>query len=91
MIVSRVGVCNLTLPERRSLSTSPWDLGEATPPERLPARALEIEAGRVHEHDVERGQKVAPGGEQILLQDVLHATRRKRRRGLLLLFGKLQT
>ena len=35
-------------------------LGEAAPPERLAARALEIEAGRVHEHDVERGQKVAP-------------------------------
>src|SRR5271166_605162 len=26
MVVSRVGVRNLTLPERRSLSTSPWDL-----------------------------------------------------------------
>ena len=26
IVVSRVGVCNLTLPERRSLSTSPWDL-----------------------------------------------------------------
>jgi hypothetical protein len=26
MAVSRVGGCNLTLPERRSLSTSPWDL-----------------------------------------------------------------
>jgi hypothetical protein len=26
MVVSRVSVCNLTLPERRSLSTSPWDL-----------------------------------------------------------------
>jgi transposase-like protein len=26
MAVSRVGVRNLTLPERRSLSTSPWDL-----------------------------------------------------------------
>src|SRR5271165_7242787 len=26
MVVSREGDCNLTLPERRSLSTSPWDL-----------------------------------------------------------------
>src|SRR5580700_4152098 len=26
MVVSRVGDRNLTLPERRSLSTSPWDL-----------------------------------------------------------------
>src|SRR5882762_5025278 len=25
MVVSRVGDCNLTLPERRSLSTAPWD------------------------------------------------------------------
>src|ERR1019366_3353867 len=29
MAVSRVGVRNLTLPERRSLSTSPWDLDVA--------------------------------------------------------------
>ena len=43
----------------------------------------------VHEHDVERGQKVAPAGEQLLLQNVLHAARRKRRRGILLVFGKL--
>src|SRR5271166_2759 len=28
MLVSRVGVRNLTLPERWSLSTSPWDLSE---------------------------------------------------------------
>ena len=52
-------------------------------------RTFEIEAGRVHEHDVERGQKVAPAGEQLLLQDVLHAARRKRRRGVLLVFGQL--
>src|ERR1019366_5785043 len=30
MAVSRVGVRNLTLPERRSLSTSPWDLERAS-------------------------------------------------------------
>ena len=64
-------------------------LGEAAPPQRLAARALEIEAGGVHEHDVERGQEVAPAGEQLLLQDVLHAARRKRRRGVLLVFGQL--
>ena len=61
-------------------------LGEAAPPERLTASALEIEARRVHEHDVERGQEVAPGGEQVLLQDVLHAARRKRCRAVLLVF-----
>jgi hypothetical protein len=48
-----------------------------------------MEARGVHEHDVERGQKVAPTGEQRLLQDVLHAARRKRRRGVLLILGKL--
>ena len=64
-------------------------LGEAAPPQRLAARALEIEAGGVHEHDVERGQEVAPAGEQLLLQDVLHAARRKRRRAVLLVFGQL--
>ena len=64
-------------------------LGEAAPPQRLAARAFEMEAGGVHEHDVERGQKVAPAGEQLLLRDVLHAARRKRRRAVLLVFGKL--
>jgi hypothetical protein len=29
MVVSSVGGRNLTLPERRSLSTSPWDLDPA--------------------------------------------------------------
>ena len=63
-------------------------LGEAAPSEGLAARAFEVEAGGVHEHDVERGEEVAPGGEQLLLQDVLHAARRKRRRGVLLVFGQ---
>src|SRR3979411_2776340 len=36
MVVSRVGGRNLTLPERRSLSTSPWDL------DRLRHRALSL-------------------------------------------------
>jgi hypothetical protein len=31
MVVSRVGGRNLTLPERRSLSTSPWDLDKDPP------------------------------------------------------------
>ena len=64
-------------------------LGEAAPSERLTARALEIETGGVHDHEIQRGQKVASAGEKLLLQDVLHAARRKRRCVLLLVFGKL--
>ena len=64
-------------------------LGEAATPERLAARALEIsEARRVHEHHVERGQQVAPASEQLLLHDVLHAARRKRRRAVLFALGQ---
>jgi hypothetical protein len=48
----------------------PMVLGETAPSKRLAARALEIEAGRVHEHDIERGQKIAPTGEQLLLQNI---------------------
>src|SRR5208283_5124056 len=57
--------------------------------ESLAARALEIEARGVHEHDVERGEQIPPAGEQLFLQNVLHAARRKRRGGILLIFGKL--
>src|SRR5574337_553130 len=71
------------------VKVGPVILGEAAPPQPLAAGALEIEAGGVHEHDVERGQEVAPGGEQLLLQNVLHAARRKRRRAVLLILGKL--
>ena len=71
------------------VEVGPVVLGEAASPERLTARALEIEAGGVHEHDIERGEQIAPAGEQFLLQDILHAARRKRRRGVLLAFGKL--
>src|SRR5271165_6478058 len=70
------------------LRSGRWSLEKPRRPSVWPAGALEIEAGRVHEHDVERGQEVAPGGEQLLLQDVLHAARRKRRRGVLLVFGQ---
>jgi len=45
--------------------------GESPPSESLAAGALEIEARCVHEHDVERGQKIAPCGEQLLVQNVL--------------------
>jgi len=63
-------------------------VGEAAPSECLTARALEIEARGVHEHNVERGQKVAPADEQLFLQNVLLAARRKRRRGVLMVFGQ---
>ena len=71
------------------VEVGPMVLGEAAPSESLAARALEIETGGVHEHKIERRQKIAPAGEQLLLQDVLQAARRKRGRGVLLIFGKL--
>src|SRR5271165_2872583 len=71
------------------LRSGRWSLEKPRRPSVWPAGALEIEAGRVHEHDVERGQEVAPGGEQLLLQNVLHAARGKRRRGVLLVVWKL--
>ena len=58
------------------------------PSERLPARALEIETGGVHEHQVDRAEAVAPPREQLLLHDVLQATRRKGRCAGLLAFGE---
>src|ERR1700733_12682339 len=41
MIVSRAGGCNLTLPERRSLSTSPWDLNNRADNSHVPVRKRE--------------------------------------------------
>src|ERR1700693_6232309 len=38
MVVSRVGGCNLTLPERRSLSTAPWDLNNRAENSHQPTR-----------------------------------------------------
>ena len=46
-------------------------LGEAALSQRLAALSLEIEAGRVHEHQVELAEQIAPAGEQLLLDDVL--------------------
>ena len=74
--------------EDHLIEIGPMVLGEPAPSKSLTARTLEIEARRVHEHDVERGQKVAPAGEQLLLQNVLHAARRKRRRRVLLVLGQ---
>ena len=63
-------------------------LGKAASSERLAARSLEIEAGRVHEHEIERAEQIAPPREQFLLDDVLQATRREGRRAVLLIFGQ---
>ena len=62
-------------------------LGETAPSERLTARALEIETGGVHEHQIKRAEEVAPPREQILLQDVLQAARREGRGAFLLVLG----
>ena len=64
-------------------------LGEAAPSQRLAAGAFEIEAGGVHEHQIERAEEIAPPREQILLDDVLQATRREGCRPVLLVFGQL--
>src|SRR5271166_6860305 len=64
-------------------------LGEAAPPERLTARALEIEACRVHEHQIERAEQIPPPCEKVLFQDVLQAARREVRGAVLLAFAKL--
>jgi hypothetical protein len=44
--------------------------------ERLPARALEVQAGGVHEPEIEPAEQVAPMGEQPLLDQVLGTARR---------------
>src|SRR5512132_380967 len=53
--------------------------------QRLAAGALEVEAGGVHEHQVEPRQQIAPMREQPLLNHVLQAARGKRRAAILLL------
>jgi hypothetical protein len=41
----------------------------------MAARALEVEAGGVHEHEIERAEEIAPPREQGLLDDVFEAAR----------------
>ena len=62
--------------------------GEAALSQRLAAVSLEIEAGRVHEHEVERAEQIAPAREQLLLDDVLQAARREERGAVLLIFAQ---
>ncbi len=61
----------------------------AVPAQGLSAGALEVEAGGVHEHEVEPDQQIAPMREQPLLHYVLQAARRERRAAVLLLFRQL--
>ena len=63
-----------------------WSLEKPRRPRVLAAGALEIEAGRIHEHQIERAEEIAPPREQVLLDDILQATRRKRRGPVLLIF-----
>ena len=46
----------------------PMILGKAVTAERLAARALEIQAGRVHEHEIELAEQIAPLREQASLR-----------------------
>jgi len=59
-------------------------LGVAAPAERLPALTFEIEAGRIHENQIESGEEVAPRSEEAFLNEVLDAAWRKWRASLLL-------
>jgi len=57
--------------------------------QRLPASTLEVEAGRIHEHQIEPREQVAPMRKQPLLHHVLQAAWRKRRAAVLLLLRQL--
>ena len=64
-------------------------LAVAVPAQRLPAGALEVQAGGVHEHQVEAREQVAPMREQPLLHHILAAARRERAAAILLLRRQL--
>src|ERR1700730_6455032 len=66
MVVSRVGGRNLTLPERRSLSTSPWDLDMGLLQEFEPAELHERDA-TAGEFDFERSTMVRGAEQDALL------------------------
>jgi len=55
------------------------------------AEALEVEAGCVHEHQVQPAEQVAPVCKQLLLDQILGAARRKWHRIILLLGGQCFT
>ena len=62
----------------------PMILAVAVTAQRLAAGAFEVEAGGVHEHQVEAGEQVAAMGEQSLLHHILAASRRQRRAAVLI-------
>ena len=66
----------------------PMILGIAVPTERLASRALEIQTGRIHEHEIELGEQITPLLEQALFDDVLETARCKR--GAPILFSRRQ-
>src|SRR5271165_2837490 len=66
----------------------PMVLGEAATPQRLATRALEVEAGGVHEHEIERAEQIAPPREQGLFEDVFQAARREGRGAVLLILAQ---
>ena len=59
--------------EDHLMQVGPMVLAEPVLADRLPAQAFEIQAGGVHEHKVEPAEQIAPMGEQLLLDQVLHA------------------
>ena len=67
----------------------PMILGIAVPAQRLAARALEIETGRIHEYKIELGEEVAPPLEQAFFDDVLETPRCKSG-VMVILFGRRQ-
>src|SRR5580692_724669 len=46
--------------ENHLAQVRPMILGIAVPAERLPAGALEIQTGRIHEYEIELGEQVTP-------------------------------
>jgi hypothetical protein len=71
--------------EDHLIEIRPMVLGEAALSKGLAALSLEIQAGRVHEHEIELAEQIAPAREQVFLDNVLHATRCKGRSAILLI------
>src|SRR5262245_17481813 len=63
-------------------------LAEAVAAERLPTRTLKVQAGGVHEHQVEPRKQIAPIRKQLFFDNVLGTAWRKGRATLLVLVGQ---
>jgi len=59
--------------EDHLVEVGPIIFGIAALPEALAAFAVERQAGRIHEHDAEIGEQIAPPLEQLFFDQVLHA------------------